>query len=112
MLAENLSDTSERRKDWYHFYAAGGLPSLQRASLAHADLKELHFKRRVDCRARGGWVVGFNQPMVANQGLTLEVEFRVMFFPRSGLTSHQPTLNIASAHQTICFLVTTCFITI
>lgn len=45
-LAEHLSDTSERRKDWYHFYAAGGLPGLQRASLAHADLKELHFNRR------------------------------------------------------------------
>eukprot|EP00438_Fugacium_kawagutii_P029439 Skav210021 [mRNA] locus=scaffold1212:227040:227620:- [translate_table: standard] len=56
MLAENLSDTSERRKDWYHFYAARGLPSLQRASLAHADLKELHFNRRAT-GLHGRWVV-------------------------------------------------------
>jgi hypothetical protein len=46
MVAENLSDTTERRKDWYHFYAAGGLPSLQRASLTQADVMELHFNRR------------------------------------------------------------------
>jgi len=49
MVAENLSDTSERRKDWYHFYAVGGLPSLQRASLTQADVMELHFNRRAAC---------------------------------------------------------------
>lgn len=45
-VAENLSDTTERRKDWCHFYAVGGLPSLQRASLTQADVMELHFNRR------------------------------------------------------------------
>ena len=54
MVAENLSDTTERRKDWYHFYASGGLPSLQRASLTQADVMELHFNRRAAwyCRVR------------------------------------------------------------
>lgn len=62
MVAENLSDTSERRKDWYHFYAVGGLPSLQRASLTQADVMELHFNRRVmNLRYEGRWWASYSE---------------------------------------------------
>ena len=45
-VAENLSETTERRAEWFHFHAAEGLPRLQRASLEKAELTELHFNRR------------------------------------------------------------------
>eukprot|EP00434_Breviolum_minutum_P042946 symbB.v1.2.038250.t1/scaffold5887.1/size22752/2 len=47
MVAENLAQNNERNPEWFHFYAPGGLPSLQRASLAEAQPTELHFNRRV-----------------------------------------------------------------
>lgn len=47
MVAENLAQSNERTAEWFHFYAPGGLPSLQRASLAEAQPTELHFNRRV-----------------------------------------------------------------
>lgn len=62
MVAENLSDTTERRKDWYHFYASGGLPSLQRASLTQADVMELHFNRRVmNLSYEGRWWASYSK---------------------------------------------------
>lgn len=42
-----LSSTSERSSDWCHFFAPSGLPSLQHASLQHAEPAEIHFNRRV-----------------------------------------------------------------
>ena len=44
--AEGLAESVERHRDWHHFWALKGLPSLQRASLAEAKAS-LHCQRRV-----------------------------------------------------------------
>ena len=61
--AEELAETQERATHWHHFYAPGGLPSLQRASLAEAQLEDLQFNRKVMRldHADGRWWASFTE---------------------------------------------------
>ena len=83
MVAENLAQNNdERNPEWFHFYAPGGLPSLQRASLAEAQPTELHFNRRVMNLkySEGRWWASYSEKGRRSPRSTQWQDFQLVIF--------------------------------
>ena len=82
MVAENLAQNDERNPEWFHFYAPGGLPSLQRASLAEAQPTELHFNRRVMNLkySEGRWWASYSEKGRRSPRSTQWQDFQLVIF--------------------------------